>query len=202
MVVRASHQRTTSRTRRLQERVQDALNSLDLHSGVKAHGQITFAVASAHGVVSRQPAHFALLDVRQTAVDAMHKVLQSWKLKRPAVILSISGSAQGLNIPSYIKDMYQKGITAFVQSTEAWVITPGTDAGVSTLTSRAVSRAAHINWTPVIGIAAFQKVTHRERVRVRDIEHTASRIRSISCTRQRGFPLCLTLADILDYGSL
>ena len=95
---------------------------------------------------------------------------QEWNLKRPSVLLSITGSAQDMprQRARAIPQAWPDGGSAL---TSAWVISGGMDSGVMGLTGHALrdvggggDGAAQRGRTPCIGIAPWRKVMHREKL--------------------------------------
>ena len=124
---------------------------------------------------AKASARFAVVQ-DSVAVERMCDLLiQDWGLKRPSVLLSVTGSAQDLRLESSLEQIVKHGLADAARSTNAWVFTGGTDAGVMSLTGLALRDVnaggrggddegqSHAR-TPCIGIAPWRKVTHREKL--------------------------------------
>lgn len=120
-----------------------------------------------------EPARFAGVSTR-TDADAIVKLLLSyWRIQVPSVLLTVSGSAQAMDLEPRLENMLRDGIDSAASSTRAWVITGGMDTGVMELVGRALRsrtttnvRADGHSWaTPLIGIAPLGCVTNQESLR-------------------------------------
>jgi len=120
-----------------------------------------------------EPARFAGVSTR-TDADAIVKLLLSyWRIQVPSVLLTVSGSAQAMDLEPRLENMLRDGIDSAASSTRAWVITGGMDTGVMELVGRALRsrtttnvRAEGHSWaTPLIGIAPLGCVTNQESLR-------------------------------------
>ena len=62
-----------------------------------------------------------------------------------------------------LESLLKAGLVSAASSTNAWVITGGTDAGVTALVGQALSQSAQGRTTPCIGVASWRHVSHREK---------------------------------------
>ena len=53
-----------------------------------------------------------------------------WKLKRPDVIISVSGGAKQFDLSTENKDKVMKGMMEGTRALDAWFITGGSNAGI------------------------------------------------------------------------
>ena len=60
-------------------------------------------------------------------------------MRRPSVIISISGSAASLNVSQRLRDMFCKGLVTAARATDAILFTGGMASGVMSLAGDAVS---------------------------------------------------------------
>jgi transient receptor potential cation channel subfamily M protein 2 len=54
----------------------------------------------------------------------------NWKLPRPGLIISVTGGAKKFKLPSGYTSAIKKGIIKAALSTEAWLVTGGTEEGI------------------------------------------------------------------------
>ena len=109
-----------------------------------------------------------------TDADTVVKLLLSyWRIEKPSVLLSITGSAQAMDLEPRLEHYIIEGLERAARSTRAWAITGGTDTGVMELAGEALKpRDTNIRYadgakwtTPLIGIAPLKKVTGHEALR-------------------------------------
>jgi transient receptor potential cation channel subfamily M protein 2 len=91
-------------------------------------------------------------------VDFMYS---SWKLYRPKIIISITGGAKNFDVKSNLKNSLKKGIVKAALSTNAWLITGGTNEGIMRLIGESVKEQTLdpetklvvlglVNWTTIL----------------------------------------------------
>ena len=78
----------------------------------------------------------------------------------PQLIISVTGGAQNFSIPQRMKTAFKRGLIKAATSTNAWIITGGTNAGVMKLVGEAVSE--EYNKLVVIGIATWGKIALKD----------------------------------------
>ena len=109
----------------------------------------------------QQPAKFACMS-SDTDLDLVRRLLlDTWKLKPPSVIISITGSALDFALDSGLEQIVTQGIARAASATDAWTFTGGTDTGVMKLVAGALAKANVV--TPIIGVAPFHKITDKDR---------------------------------------
>ena len=133
--------------------------------GVGALGRLCFPSDEEQ---QQEVARFASLNVPGTDADCAVKLLLTyWRIEQPSVVLSVTGSAQAMDLEPRLEAFLEKGIFDAARSTRAWVITGGTDTGVMALAGKAIRArdtnirtAESVKWTtPLIGIAPLHRVT-------------------------------------------
>jgi len=137
--------------------------------GILSAGNVVFKTERRRAKAS---ARFAVVQDTVAVERLVHMFEKDWRLKRPSVLLSITGSAQDLRLDTALEQVVKHGLADAARSTNAWVFTGGTDAGVMSLTGLALRDVgAHVTEedgkqkrTPCIGIAPWRKVTHREKL--------------------------------------
>jgi len=70
--------------------------------------------------------------------DVFRLLSECWKLKAPSVLISVTGSAQELNLEPKLAKDFEKGLADAAECTDGWVVTGGTDTGVMALVGRAL----------------------------------------------------------------
>ncbi len=89
-----------------------------------------------------------------------------WGMRKPNLILSVTGGAQKFSLPYLVKKAFKRGLIKAAASTGAWIITGGTNAGVMKLVGDAVAdegRKYSCDFT-VLGIASWGKIAFRNQM--------------------------------------
>ena len=110
----------------------------------------------------QKPALFACMSSDTDLEDVKRLLLRDWRLKPPSVIISVTGSAAHCALDSGLEEKVTQGIARAASATHAWTFTGGTDTGVMKLVAGALASAKVA--TPIIGVAAFHKITEKERL--------------------------------------
>ncbi|ELW58804.1 Transient receptor potential cation channel subfamily M member 6 [Tupaia chinensis] len=61
----------------------------------------------------------------------LHLMLEEWKMKLPKLVISVHGGIQDFKIPSKLKKIFSQGLVKAAETTGAWILTAGTNTGVS-----------------------------------------------------------------------
>ena len=88
---------------------------------------------------------------------------QQWKLKRPDVIISVTGGAEDFDLSTEEKDRIFKAMMDGTRSLDAWFTTGGTNAGV--MKCMGEFRAKYNPTAPLIGVASLGVINASERLR-------------------------------------
>ena len=87
-----------------------------------------------------------------------------WRLPEPGILLHITGSAQGFDLPSKLVLPVTEGVVHASMTARAWIITGGMDSGVMSLIGNAIARQKHKCKGPLLGVAPWRGVQERERL--------------------------------------
>ena len=91
-----------------------------------------------------------------TSVGALSHFLEKfWRLPRPDVLLSVTGSAASLQLTSTLQRVFDRGLATAAAMTNAWIFTGGTDSGVMKLVGDAMHKGGLVD-VPLVGIAPFR----------------------------------------------
>jgi transient receptor potential cation channel subfamily M protein 2 len=63
-----------------------------------------------------------------------------WKLEKPKLVISVTGGAQNFLMKPKLKDVFRKGLVKAAISTNAWISTGGTNAGVMKHVGEAIQK--------------------------------------------------------------
>ena len=86
-------------------------------------------------------ARFACLSNKSEQLGNVFRLLNDgWRLKRPSVLISITGSAYNLRVEPRLESEFSRGLARLASCTSGWVITGGTDAGVMSLVGKALEK--------------------------------------------------------------
>eukprot|EP00050_Salpingoeca_kvevrii_P002038 m.185860 g.185860 ORF g.185860 m.185860 type:complete len:1506 (-) comp10522_c1_seq1:295-4812(-) len=86
------------------------------------------------------------------------------KYRAPSLIISITGGARDFDLSPRLLSAIKKGLLTAALSTDAWIITGGSNSGVMQLVGNILSDAAADKQIPVIGIITWGIVQHREKL--------------------------------------
>ena len=103
-----------------------------------------------------------------TPANEMIKFLyhdNGFKIAQPQLIISVTGGAQNFTIPQRMKNAFKQGLIKAATSTNALIITGGTNAGVMKLVGEAVAESVFdLSKISVLGIVSWGKVASREKL--------------------------------------
>uniref|UniRef100_A0A8D2IVW4 Transient receptor potential cation channel subfamily M member 6 n=1 Tax=Varanus komodoensis TaxID=61221 RepID=A0A8D2IVW4_VARKO len=58
-------------------------------------------------------------------------MVKEWQMELPKLVISVHGGIQNFKLPSKLKQLFSKGLTKAAETTGAWILTEGTNTGVS-----------------------------------------------------------------------
>ncbi|XP_063692912.1 transient receptor potential cation channel subfamily M member-like 2 isoform X2 [Bolinopsis microptera] len=97
-------------------------------------------------------------------VKTVIKLFESrWSLPAPKLLISVTGGAKDFHVLPDLLSEFKKGLMKAVKSTDAWVITGGTNTGVMKLVGEAVRGYSGSNITS-IGIASWGIIKNKEQL--------------------------------------
>ena len=139
------------------------LRNLHRHDGREScYGALRFAGSK------RPPAKWVCVSDK-TDENTMEQLgelfLDTWKLRPPAVLISVTGAADRDMFATMTEKqqlVFRRGLNNAAKITKAWVITGGTNAGVMSMVGRTLSDADHS--LPCIGIATWGVVAGHEQM--------------------------------------
>ncbi|XP_027147042.1 transient receptor potential cation channel subfamily M member 2 isoform X1 [Larimichthys crocea] len=74
-----------------------------------------------------------------TSPEILYKLLtEQWKLSPPNLLISVTGGAKNFSLKARLKNTFNRGLMKVAQTTGAWIITGGTNAGVMKHVGQAV----------------------------------------------------------------
>ena len=86
-------------------------------------------------------------------------------MHRPNLILTVTGGAKSFDLRPKLKQLFRKGLIKAAQSSGAWIITGGMDAGVMSHVGEAVRDCTNTNNAPIVclGIAPWGCIAYRDK---------------------------------------
>ncbi|XP_008402157.1 transient receptor potential cation channel subfamily M member 2-like isoform X2 [Poecilia reticulata] len=104
-----------------------------------------------------------------TKPEVLYELLtKQWKLPRPNVVISVTGGANNFYLKSNLKKAFHRGLIKVAQTTGAWIITGGTNAGVMMHVGQAVRDCALNNTTKrkivAIGVAPWGVIHNKDKL--------------------------------------
>ncbi|XP_026525377.1 transient receptor potential cation channel subfamily M member 4 isoform X1 [Notechis scutatus] len=111
-----------------------------------AYGEVEFLGTS------RRPSKFIRLSDSSDPANAYALVTNHWKIPHPNLVVSVVGGEGEGPVKAWLKDVLRKGLVKAAQSTGAWIMTSGLQAGVGRYVGEAVrdhamastSRSTHV----------------------------------------------------------
>ena len=100
-------------------------------------------------------------------IQHMYNQEGGWNLRKPQLILSVTGAHLKFAMSSRIKKAFKLGLVKAAESTDAWIITGGTNTGVMRLVGEAAAHEFTTTKLTVIGVVAWGKTAFREKLIVR-----------------------------------
>jgi transient receptor potential cation channel subfamily M protein 2 len=89
----------------------------------------------------------------------------AFRINKPQLIISVTGGAQKFTIPQKMKNAFKLGLIKAAISTNALIITGGTNAGVMKLVGDAIAESVvDLSKVAVLGIATWGKVAYRNKL--------------------------------------
>ena len=153
------HERLTEEER-LRQLNADFNGSLgEYGGGVPPSGTLDFVLHKDSAVAAK----FVVVEHSADPTAVARIVTDVWRLPTPSVVLSVTGAATALDITPQLESDFVDGLRVAAQSADAWIFTGGTDAGVMSLTGKALIGGSGQR-TPCIGVTSWRKVMHKESI--------------------------------------
>lgn len=122
--------------------------------GMADHGEIYFAATN-------ESAPFITVNENTSTALLGTFMEKYWRLNRPEVFISVTGGAQDFQLSSRMQRAFNKGLVSAASSTNAWVVTGGTDTGVMKLVANAFEEG-FVHHVPLIAVTSYGCVNGRE----------------------------------------
>ncbi|XP_039539523.1 transient receptor potential cation channel subfamily M member 2 isoform X2 [Pimephales promelas] len=103
-----------------------------------------------------------------TTCESLYQLMtEQWKLRPPNLLVSVTGGAKNFNMKNHLKDKFRRGLIKVAQTTGAWILTGGTNAGVMKHVGMAVrdytlSSGLMEGQMIVIGVAPWGVIHNRD----------------------------------------
>jgi len=97
----------------------------------------------------------------------MQMMLDKWNMEKPNLLISVTGGAKNFRLKPRLKEVFRHGLIKAADSTGAWIVTGGTNAGVmkhvgEAIRDSAIARGASKTPLVAIGIATWGCINNRE----------------------------------------
>ena len=99
-------------------------------------------------------------------------------LPKPKMILSITGGSKQFSIDEGTKTAFKLGLLKAAKTTNAWIITGGTNTGVMRLVGDAVAEDLNAEDVTVLGIASYGCIAFKEEMIRQKTEKDYTHVRS------------------------
>jgi transient receptor potential cation channel subfamily M protein 6 len=91
---------------------------------------------------------------------------EGWGLKKPELILSITGATKSFNISNRYKTAFKKGLVKAAENVECWILTNGFNSGISKLVGEAIAENSFGNKITLVGIVSKSVISFNESLEV------------------------------------
>ncbi|KAL1512224.1 hypothetical protein AB1Y20_005487 [Prymnesium parvum] len=131
--------------------------------GAAAFGALRFARASRPAA-----AKWVCVTEGSRAEEVLELLLQTWRLRRPEVLISVAGAASG---PAPLEEkeqlVFRRGLLQAARRTRAWIVTGGTEGGVMAMVGRTVRDASEDQQLVCLGVTSWGAVLSHEKMEQR-----------------------------------
>ena len=113
----------------------------------------------------RLPAKWAAISAKTEPSQVGEMLLSTWHLPPPRVLISVTGAASGsiANWPAKEQLVFRRGLLKAAHTTNAWVVTGGTHAGVMKMVGKMLQEDDSNRPVVCIGIATWGSIyLHKE----------------------------------------
>ncbi|CAF1054224.1 unnamed protein product [Rotaria sordida] len=109
------------------------------------------------------------LSLNTNATTVVKFMQKGWLLPKPDLIISITGGAKNFDMSTRLRKIFQSGLVSAAITTNAWLITAGTNAGVVKEVGEALNKYRYKNRkndvdVPCIGIGNWGYTTENEQL--------------------------------------
>ena len=102
------------------------------------------------------------LGVHDQAEAVMRWLINETGLLPPSVLISVTGSAQTLNLVGAVQQLFERGLVRAARMQGTWILTGGTSTGVMKLVGDAVSDYAVSDTVTAIGFSPWGAIVHKD----------------------------------------
>ncbi|CAF4293921.1 unnamed protein product, partial [Rotaria sordida] len=85
------------------------------------------------------------LSLNTNAVTVVKFMQKGWLLPKPDLIISVTGGAKNFDMSTRLRKIFQSGLVSAAITTNAWLITAGTNAGVVKEVGEALNKYRYKN---------------------------------------------------------
>ncbi|ESO93554.1 hypothetical protein LOTGIDRAFT_161660 [Lottia gigantea] len=92
-------------------------------------------------------------------------LIKHWNLQKPNLLISVTGGAKNFDMKARLKEVFRRGLQKAAESTGAWIITGGSNAGVMKYVGEAIKEISisdEKNRVVAIGVAPWGCVKKRD----------------------------------------
>ncbi|UJR11714.1 hypothetical protein I4U23_015895 [Adineta vaga] len=109
------------------------------------------------------------LALQTDATTVVEFLKDGWQLPTPDLIISVTGGGKRCQLPAHLRKTFQRGLVAAAATTNAWLITAGTNAGVVKVVGEALNNYRYKNRkqgldVPCIGIGTWKYTAGNEQL--------------------------------------
>ncbi|CAF0772753.1 unnamed protein product [Adineta ricciae] len=146
-------------------RIQEVIRQLNIHQSdnssdvTNQFGYIKFGRSDIDSTT--RLSQYIRLALQTDATTVVQFMKDAWQLPTPNLIISVTGGGKRCHMPAHLRKTFQRGLVAAAATTDAWIITAGTNAGVVKGVGEALNNYRYKNRrngldVPCIGIGTWK----------------------------------------------
>eukprot|EP01147_Barroeca_monosierra_P010504 gene10505-2632_t len=125
------------------------------------YGQVSFDSSESATIMTTKSSPFIRLS-SHTKPELITQLLRDqWNLRLPRIIISVTGGATTFELPPLLDKMIRQGLKKATMSSNAWIITCGTNTGVMKYVGDAIKDVQSHVTSPLIGIAPWSVLNNK-----------------------------------------
>ncbi|EGD74678.1 hypothetical protein PTSG_06043 [Salpingoeca rosetta] len=126
------------------------------------YGQVTFDQVPLSNGVPRSGRPFIRLSTTTKPALVTQLLSEQWGLRLPRMIISVTGGATTFELPPRLDKMIRQGLCKAATSSNAWIVTGGTNTGVMKYVGQAIKDVQSQVTSPLIGIVPWSIVNNKD----------------------------------------
>jgi hypothetical protein len=102
----------------------------------------------------------------QYLLDMFHDPDGGWNLKKPELILSITGATKSFQMSSRYKKAFKQGLVKAAELVDCWILTNGFSSGITKVVGEAIAENSYKSKVTSIGVVSKSVISFNETLEV------------------------------------